>query len=123
MNGSIRPLRALERSAECSAGQEPTELRSSQGSGEVGSHGASHSSLRIRISLHARASRSRGGRSTTGPTDGVAGQPGAFDNAGYRLESSRGITVTYEPATTSVSSSGMTTRQLDSASDAIRCEP
>jgi hypothetical protein len=79
MNGSIKPLRALARKAECSAGQAATELRSSQLYAELGSQRSSHRSLRIRISLQARASRSRGGRSTTGPVDSVAGHPGILD--------------------------------------------
>src|SRR5437867_11236886 len=99
MNGSITPLRAFDRSAECKAGHALTALRSSQVSGEVGSHCSSHRSLRIRISLHVRASRSRGGRSTTGPTDSVAGQPGTFAIAGYRLDSRGGLTVTFQPPT------------------------
>lgn len=123
MNGSIVPLRALERSAECRPGQAPIPLRSDQFNGEVGSHCSSHASLRSRISLQVRASRSRGGRSSTGPAVNVAGQPGALATWRYRFASSNGMTVTCEPAVTSVSSSAITTRQFDNASDATRWDP
>ena len=121
MNGSIVPARAAFFSAECSCGHDPVPLRSSQRYGEVGSHGSSQRWLRSRISLHAFASRSLGGRNPTGPASSVAGQPGVA----HRFESSSGITVTREPATTSVTSSSITTRQFAAAmrGDEVRARP
>ena len=122
MNGSIVPLRPALRSAACSGGQALGAFRSGHATGDVGSQVSSHPSLRSRISLQARPSRSRGARRRTGPAVSVAGHPG-WALTGYRFDSNSGITVTREPETTSVTSSSMTTRQLDAAIDAIRCEP
>ena len=120
INGTIVPFRAAFFSAECSCGHALAALRSAHGYGEVGSHASSQRWLRSRTSLHRRASRNRGGRSDTGPADNSAGQPG------WLLICSTGeagITVQRAPATTSVTSSSITTRQLAEAIDAIRCEP
>ena len=118
------PSRLAQRRAQRRPGAHG-RCRSAQLIGEVGSHGSSHCSLRSRISLHAAPSRSRGGRSATG--SGRPARPAtracARSHRRQRFESSSGITVTREPATTSVTSSSMTTRQFDEAIDAIRCEP
>src|SRR6266496_6328438 len=75
-NGSRTPARADRRTEDSSDGHAAAECRERHDSVEVGSHGASHSSLRNRRPLHADASRSRGGRSPTRSWLSRAGHPG-----------------------------------------------
>ena len=132
MNGSSTPARASRRSEPSADGQLATECRTGQGSDDVGSHGDSHASLRMRSELHAGASRSRGGRMPTRPCRSRAGQPGCrvmvrcavlVTPCCQGLASSSGTTVTWSPSDTSVTSSSITMRQLAWARPASRCEP
>ena len=84
-NGSDVPCRAWRRSVRSICVKTPSVCRSRPACsgiavtpGGVASHGASQASLRSRISTQAAPSRSRRGRSPTGPSRRVAGHPGAL---------------------------------------------